>query len=617
MKSFLTILVIVIFQFFGNAQETFHRIYLYDDFFSLAHGVFPTNSGYYFGATSGDLSQDRMDVSLGRMNLQGDVLSIWKNITPARHDLGYEGLSFLDTNFRGNFIFGYPSTVFGVETFPQLVEMNSSGSVINEFYFDLFSEDSLMLNSEGKFISNYSDSTYFGFFSYVDLSTDLPPIGFQGEAGAMLFKVDQYGDTLWTKRISAPGTSNTPQYASRDINFISPDRLLLSVRESSIYSGSIADQSMSRVRFYIVDLDGNIIQEWTFQDTPYCIGGESDLPLSDGSIIHSYFESKLVGTPPNSDYYNHRPVISRIDLSGTQFWKDSLAEIYVNFAPYNAPKHLQLVNDTVFGGAYSWFYIDWSTSKADVAVRIFNRHINGVEVWRRDYRFFPTDDSLNLPEYDIHDFQLTPDGGFIVAGDVLNFDSLSAGGSGEFAYFLKVNCLGFLGNPIADASYNVGEGFGVSFSNTSVQASSYTWIFGDGDTLETSEYVDSVNHIYPENGEYNVLLVAHGCNGANDTLQFTVSAEDVGLILVGDGSLLTLYPNPIAEGESIAFYIGAIPNENVSFCIVNEAGKIVYDAKTVQGESTYILPQHLSAGVYFAALKTSGKTLETEKIIVN
>ena len=617
MTKYLTILTFIVVAFYGNAQETFHRIYLYDDFFSLVHGVFPTDSGYYFGATAGDLSEDRMDVLLGKMNLQGDVLSTWKNVTPARHDLGYEGLSFLDTNFRGNFIFGFPSTIFGVETNPELLEMDANGSIVNEFYFDVLDDDSLSLNSEGKFISYTSDSSYYGFFTYYDLSTDIPQIGFQGEVGAMLFKVDTYGDTLWTKRFDAPGTVNSQFYISRDINLIDGNRILLSVRDKYTYSGSTAEQSNGTIRYFIVDMNGNILNEWSFQDSQYCLAGESDLMLSDGTIIHSYFESKLVGTPPNSDYYNHRAVISRIDQSGNQLWKDSLMEVFVNFAPYAAPKHLQLVNDSVFGGAHSWNYIDWSTSKADMAVRIFNRHIDGEELWHRDYRFFPTDDSLNIPEYDIHDFQLTPDGGFIAAGDVLNFDSLSAGGSGEFAYFLKVNCLGFLGDPIASASYQIGENNGVDFNNTSIQAGNYTWIFGDGDTLATSEFVDSVHHVYSGYGDYNVLLVAHGCNGINDTLQFTVSLEDEGTVMVGDGSLLTIYPNPIIEGESIAFYVGSIPEEGVTFNIVDEVGKIIYEFQNIQGESTYILPQHLSKGMYFATLRTSQKTLESEKIIVN
>ena len=72
--------------------------------------------------------------------------------------------------------------------------------------------------------------------------------------------------------------------------------------------------------------------------------------------------------------------------------------------------------------------------------------------------------------------------------------------------------------------------------------------------------VTNVDHTYNASGIYEVQLVAYGCNGANDTLRFQINFEYIPTepVYEGDGTLLTLFPNPIQQGESLSFYIGAI-----------------------------------------------------------
>jgi PKD repeat protein len=145
---------------------------------------------------------------------------------------------------------------------------------------------------------------------------------------------------------------------------------------------------------------------------------------------------------------------------------------------------------------------------------------NGNIIWYRDYYYYPID-LFNDPEYEIKDLEIMPDGGFIMGGQVFNYDFFNDNVPFQFAYLLRTNCLGFLNPPEAALSYESDQGE-VLFINNSMSAGSYTYYFGDGASLCTGEDIDSVMHTYENGGDYEVTLVAHGCNGEADTVKFNI-----------------------------------------------------------------------------------------------
>lgn len=97
----------------------------------------------------------------------------------------------------------------------------------------------------------------------------------------------------------------------------------------------------------------------------------------------------------------------------------------------------------------------------------------------------------------------------LVAGNALGRDSLV-----ELAY------IEVLADPTAEFDFAI-NAYTVSFSNTSQNASSYAWDFGDGNT----DIVPAPRHTYEEPGVYTVQLIAEGLCGA-DTISYEVEIID-------------------------------------------------------------------------------------------
>jgi hypothetical protein len=101
--------------------------------------------------------------------------------------------------------------------------------------------------------------------------------------------------------------------------------------------------------------------------------------------------------------------------------------------------------------------------------------------------------------------------------------------------------------PVASFSYSA-NGANVSFSNGSVNASSYSWNFGDG---QTSAAVNP-SHTYTTNGSYTITLVASSASCGSDT--FTVNIElSVGIGSIEGVDMIQLYPNPTEGNVNLSF----------------------------------------------------------------
>lgn len=600
--------------------QNFHKIYPFDDAIAISHDIYVTDSCYYLGGTSA-FGTAQLDVLLTKLDLEGNELSLVKQVTPGELNLAYGGNTQLDTNFRGNFIHGYTNHISGINSFPHLTEMDVHGNTVNYFNYTLFEADSLVFFDFGRFVVHNADSSYYGFFTYKD-----ERVHKNGEGGSLLFKVNASGDTLWTQRFHHASTvTNKPSHLVKDLDILDNGTLLLTIGE--VKQAGMAINEWARIHFITTDLDGNELGRHLYQDNTYTYGGFETLPLEDGGVIYSYFE-----TIEDDNDLLFRAVLCRLDSDFDLVWKSPLKPNFSNGAFYTVPNKLRFVNDSVVAGVYTWsekIMYDttvWNSARYPMAVRVFNRHLNGDLLWARNHYYWPLTDSLNEPEYTLKDFELTPDGGFIMCGDVKNFDSLVAGVQGQFAYVLKTNCLGFLGDPEAAADYIIEDDYAITFINTSTQAGSYTWHFGPSsssgtvETLYTDEYTDTVTHIFPGPGSYEVQLIAHGCNAAADTLAFIVEpekVEDPTVIPNGNG-YFTFFPNPVSTGGYLSLYLNALNPQDGEVYVLFHAmnGDLVQRISLGWEEGSYLIQTNMASGMYHVSLYQGDSFLQTRKLVV-
>ncbi|MEM6345549.1 MAG: LamG-like jellyroll fold domain-containing protein [Bacteroidota bacterium] len=149
----------------------------------------------------------------------------------------------------------------------------------------------------------------------------------------------------------------------------------------------------------------------------------------------------------------------------------------------------------------------------------------------------------------------------------------------------------------------------VTFQNSSVDATSYSWDFGDGSPVETTF---EPSHVYVFNGSYTVTLTAtNECGSVDTTFDVNITAaslEDK----ITDISLV-LYPNP--ANDQITIEINGLENRAINLQLVDLRGSVLRSSKIEKGQQSHtetIDLHELAAGVYI--LRVGGMVRRVVKL---
>ena len=162
------------------------------------------------------------------------------------------------------------------------------------------------------------------------------------------------------------------------------------------------------------------------------------------------------------------------------------------------------------------------------------------------------------------------------------------------------------GLPVAAFTYVVNSQ-AVSFTNTSVNATSYNWLFGDGNVDNTT----SPAHVYANTGTYLVkLLSTNSCK--TDTASQTIIIPAIITTPDSCGSDLSikLYPNPVHNTLYIKFYTPVVVS--ITMRILNASGQLirVSEFSNVKCKDIkQINMQALAAGEYYFEFFHNGKKI--------
>ncbi len=146
----------------------------------------------------------------------------------------------------------------------------------------------------------------------------------------------------------------------------------------------------------------------------------------------------------------------------------------------------------------------------------------------------------------------------------------------------------------AQFTYTV-TGNTVTFTNTSANATNYTWIYGDGQTSTLT----GPTHNYSVRGVYTVKLVAIKC-GKSDTMKVTVDLNPVKVGNIANAGEMQLMPNPahnILQLQSAVFTQCAC-----SITICNSLGQQVHSVWATNDATQQVDLSGLTSGIYMISV---------------
>ncbi len=167
--------------------------------------------------------------------------------------------------------------------------------------------------------------------------------------------------------------------------------------------------------------------------------------------------------------------------------------------------------------------------------------------------------------------------------------------------------------PIPVASFGQSlAGTTATFSNTSSDATSWYWNFGDGQ----SSTQQNPSHTYSTDGTYNVMLIANNSCGS-DTVWNNVVIGPAAVEAYADQlSQIGLYPNPAKDVIYISF--NGITQSKCEYEFINMVGQSVLKGELTFTDGNTSVPVNIGGllqGVYFVKLRMDGETVTRKTII--
>lgn len=154
-----------------------------------------------------------------------------------------------------------------------------------------------------------------------------------------------------------------------------------------------------------------------------------------------------------------------------------------------------------------------------------------------------------------------------------------------------------------------GTNFTVEFTNSTTNATDYSWDFGDGN----SSFETNPMHTYATAGTYTVTLNAANMDCEDENSQ-EVSVPLTGISTIVAGNTFEIYPNP----NNGVFEVQLQKNYYPEFIqVIDQSGRAIIDMDITKSKASTIPidMENVESGIYFILMVSEGKTM-SKKIII-
>jgi PKD repeat protein len=407
-----------------------------------------------------------------------------------------------------------------------------------------------------------------------------------GNADFNLIKTDSLGDVQWQKTY---GGTKLDQVFSTALTL---DGGYLLCGHSNSYSDNY------NVLVIKTDSLGN--EEWKWHSnsiSPSFSYGGRGIATNDKGYIISKMTQISTGIVISK--------LIKLDNGGKQIWEKNYANSQYDYLEFMTNPIEDEDGSLIIGGFMNRI---GESPKG----RILKVSPKGDLIWERGY--FTREDRHNY----IYDIKPTADGGYIFCGSAV--DSI------QKAWVVKTDCFGcdsllcYFPDTECDfydcTQYPVDAAFtteitenGVKFVNSSENATSRYWDFGDGNKA----YTDSVvSHSYEVGGTYTITLIVYHA-ACSDTVRETVMVTGVDEFKV-QGLKFKVVPNPANQYADLMM---SRFDDGLQVVIYDLYGKAVGISNITSSTNTVRLDlSGVAAGIYYCTLVKDNAIIAREKLVV-
>ncbi len=148
----------------------------------------------------------------------------------------------------------------------------------------------------------------------------------------------------------------------------------------------------------------------------------------------------------------------------------------------------------------------------------------------------------------------------------------------------------------------------IHFYSTATHATTYSWDFGDGSTIDG---IANPDYAYTLPGTYNVKLTSsnnYGCSGESNLTVYISEATGINNVATRD-TRITL------QNRAVQVSLGNTPAQNATVEIINAAGQLLQTSPLTQQLNTIDISNQ-PAGIYVVRVANNGNSL-TKKVVLN